>query len=483
MKRRDTMRNLSMLIDFYEITMANSYFTHNKNEEAVFDLFFRSVPDEGGYAIMAGLEQAIQYIQELSFTEKDIEYLKTRKLFDEGFLDYLRTFKFSCDVHAIKEGTPIFPNEPVLTVKGPIIECQLIETMLLLTINHQSLIATKTSRIVSAAKGRAVLEFGSRRAQGYDAATFGARAAYIAGAVGSSNTITDRDFSIPALGTMAHSYVQSFDSEYEAFTAYAQTYPNDTVLLVDTYSTLNSGVPNAIKVYQDYLKPRGFTLKGIRIDSGDLAYLSIKAREMLDEAGLSDTKITVSNSLDEYLIGNLVEQGAAIDAFGVGERLITSKSDSVFGGVYKLAALKHNGKLVPKMKLSDNVVKTTNPGAKKLYRLFDKDSKMAIADVVTLEEEIIDESKPYLLFDPNFPWKNKEVTNFSAVSLLEPIFVKGQLVYQKPSLKEIKAYHETQISTLWAEVKRFENPHPYYVDLSRKLWDLKQDLIEQYSKN
>lgn len=471
-----------MLIDFYEITMANSYFAHNKNEEAVFDLFFRSVPDEGGYAIMAGLEQAIQYIQELSFTEKDITYLRSRNLFDEGFLDYLRHFEFTCDVYAVKEGTPIFPNEPVLTVRGPIIECQLIETMLLLTINHQSLIATKTSRIVSAAKGRAVLEFGSRRAQGYDAATFGARAAYIAGAAGSSNTITDRDFSIPALGTMAHSYVQSFDSEYEAFLAYAHTYPNDTVLLVDTYSTLNSGVPNAIKVYQDYLKPNGYPLKGIRIDSGDLAYLSIKAREMLDQAGLTDTIITVSNSLDEYSISNLVEQGAAIDAFGVGERLITSKSDSVFGGVYKLAALNHNGKLIPKMKLSDNVVKTTNPGSKKLYRLFDNESKMAIADVVTLEDEIIDNKKPYLLFDPNFPWKKKMVSNFTAVSLLEPIFIKGKLVYHKPTLKEIKAHYEVQINTLWAEVKRFEKPHPYYVDLSRKLWDLKQDLIEQYSK-
>ena len=341
------MRNLSMLIDFYELTMANSYFCHDKNEEAVFDLFFRSVPDEGGYAVMAGLEQAIHYIEGLSFTDKDIEYLRSREFFDEG-LAYLKQFKFSSSVYAVKEGTPIFPNEPVLTVRGPIIECQLIETMLLLTINHQSLIATKTARIVASAKGRAVLEFGSRRAQGYDAATFGARAAYIAGAIGSSNTITDRDFRIPAIGTMAHSYVQSFDSEYEAFLAYATTYPTDTVLLVDTYSTLNSGIPNAVKLYNDYLKPKGLTLKGIRIDSGDLAYLSIKSREALDAAGLTETKITVSNSLDEYLINNLIEQGAQIDAFGVGERLITSKSDSVFGGVYKLAALMHNGVLIPK---------------------------------------------------------------------------------------------------------------------------------------
>lgn len=476
------MRNLSMLIDFYELTMANSYFEHNKNEEAVFDLFFRSVPDEGGYAVMAGLEQVIQYIQELSFTQKDIDYLRGRKLFSEGFLEYLRNFKFSSSVYAIKEGTPIFPNEPVLTVRGPIIECQLIETMLLLTINHQSLIATKTARIVASAKGRAVLEFGSRRAQGYDAATFGARAAYIAGAVGSSNTITDRDFHIPAIGTMAHAYVQSFDSEYEAFLAYAKTYPNDSVFLVDTYSTLNSGVPNAIKVYEDFLKPNGYTLKGIRIDSGDLTYLSKKSRELLDAAGLTKTKITVSNSLDEYLIRELVEQGAQIDAFGVGERLITSKSDSVFGGVYKLAALKHDGVWVPKMKLSDNVVKTTNPGIKKLYRLYDKKTNNAIADVVALDHEVIKEDEPYLLFDPNFPWKQKRVTNFKVVSLLEPIFIQGKLVYQKPSLKDIRDFHQAQMQTLWDEVKRFENPHPYYVDLSVALYKMKQDLIEQYSK-
>ena len=477
------MRNLSMLIDFYELTMANSYFHHHKNEEAVFDLFFRSVPDDGGYAVMAGLEQAIQYIQELKFDEKDIDYLRTKQLFDEGFLTYLLNFKFSCDVSAIKEGTPIFPNEPVMVVRGPIIECQLVETMLLLTINHQSLIATKTSRIVYAAKGRSVLEFGSRRAQGYDAANFGARAAYIAGVIGSANTMTDRDFKIPALGTMAHSFVQSFDNEYDAFLAYAKTYPDSTVLLVDTYSTIHSGLPNAIRVYNDYLKPMGKTLKGIRIDSGDLTYLSKKAREMLDAAGLAETKITVSNSLDEYLITNLVQQGAQIDAFGVGERLITSKSDSVFGGVYKLAALKDNGAMIPKMKLSDNVVKTTNPGVKKLYRLFDQSSNKAIADVVTLDTEVINENEPYLLFDPNFPWKQKLVSDFKAVSLLEPIFKKGKLVYQKPSLEEIRSYHKEQMSTLWDEVKRFENPHPYYVDLSRKLWQLKQDLIEKYAKN
>ncbi|HKL61715.1 MAG TPA: nicotinate phosphoribosyltransferase [Acholeplasma sp.] len=476
------MRNLSMLIDFYELTMANSYFVHQKNEIAVFDLFFRSVPDDGGYAVMAGLEQAILYLEELKFDENDIKYLRSRNMFDEGFLTYLLNFKFSCDVAAIKEGTPIFPNEPIVTVCGPIIECQLVETMLLLTINHQSLIATKTSRIVRAAEGRAVMEFGSRRAQGYDAANFGARAAYIAGVVGSANTLTDRDYQIPALGTMAHSYVQSFDNEYDAFLSYAKTYPDQTVLLVDTYSTIHSGLPNAIRVYEDFLKPKGKILQGIRIDSGDLTYLSKKAREMLDKAGLTETKITVSNSLDEYLITNLVQQGAQIDSFGVGERLITSKSDSVFGGVYKLSALRQNGTMMPKMKLSENVVKTTNPGVKRLYRLFDKETNKAIADVVCLDQEVINENEPYLLFDPNFPWKQKEVSNFKAVLLLEPIFKKGILVYKKPSLLEIRAHHKEQMTTLWDVVKRFKNPHPYYVDLSRKLWQLKQDLIEKYAK-
>lgn len=470
-----------MLVDFYELTMANSFYVLDKNEQATFDLFFRDVPDDGGYAIMAGLEQVIQYIQELEFFESDIVYLRSKKIFDERFLDYLKNFKFTCTVHAVKEGTPIFPMEPVLTVTGPIIECQLIETMLLLTINHQSLIATKTARIVNAAQGRTVMEFGSRRAQGYDAANFGARAAYIAGAVGSANTYTDKTLQIPALGTMAHSYVQSFDTEYEAFLAYAKTYPNNTVLLVDTYSTLHSGIPNAIKVAKEYLEPKGYRLKGIRIDSGDLTYLSRASRVMLDEAGLTDCKITASNSLDEYLIQELIRQGAKIDSFGVGERLITSKSDSVFGGVYKLSALQQDGKWIPKMKLSDNPQKTTIPGQKRLYRLFDKDN-MAIADVITLDNETIDPTKPYLLFDPVYPYKNKTVENFKVVSLLEPIFVDGELVYNRPTLKEIRDYNQTQMKTMWDEIKRFERPHQYYVDLSKPLWDLRQNIIDEIKK-
>ncbi|MGI6359751.1 MAG: nicotinate phosphoribosyltransferase [Acholeplasmatales bacterium] len=475
------MRNLTMLIDYYELTMANSYFVHNKNDLASFDLFFRDNPDNGGYSIIAGLEQVIQYINELKFTKEDIKFLKSKGIFDEGFLKYLETFKFTGTMHAVKEGTPIFPREPILTVVGPIIECQIIETMLLLTINHQSLIATKTARIVHAAKGRTVMEFGSRRAQGYDAANFGARAAYIAGAVGSANTYTDRLYNIPALGTMAHSYVQSFKSEYDAFLAYAKTYPNSTVFLVDTYSTLGSGIPNAIKVAKEYLIPNGYRLKGIRIDSGDLAYLSKEARKMLDAEGLNDCKITVSNSLDEYLIRELIRQGACIDSFGVGERLITSKSDSVFGGVYKLSALKENGIWVPKMKLSDNVEKTTIPGIKGLYRFF-KDGK-AIADVVTLKDEVIDEEKPYLLFDPNFPWKNKLVSDFKAVNLLEPIFVDGKQVYKSPSLDEIRDYHHEQMSTLWDELKRFDYPHQYYVDLSKPLWDVRERLLKEFSED
>lgn len=470
------MRNLTLLADFYELTMSNSYFINNKNETATFDLFFRNIPDRGGYAIMAGLEQVIQYINELKFTDKDIEFLRGKKIFDEGFLKYLKDFKFTATVYGVKEGTPIFPKEPILRVTGPLIECQLIETMLLLTLNHQSLIATKTRRIVHAAEGRAIMEFGSRRAQGYDGANAGARAAYISGAVGSANTFADIKFGVPALGTMAHSYVQCFSSEYEAFLTYAKTYPNNTLLLVDTYSTLGSGIPNAIKVAKEYLEPNGFRLKGIRIDSGDLSYLSKAARKMLDEAGLTDCKITASNSLDEYIIADLIKQGAKIDSFGVGERLITAKSDSVFGGVYKLAAIKENGNWLPKMKKSDNIEKMTIPGNKMVYRLYDVNNK-AIADVITLEHEVIDESKPYLLFDPHFPYKQKTATNFKAVKLLEPIFIDGKQVYKSPSLEEIRAFAKEQFATLWDEMKRFESPHKYYVDYSKELWDLKQKIL------
>ena len=470
-----------MLIDFYELTMANSYYLQGKNELASFDLFFRKIPDNGGYAVMAGLEQVIQYIDELEFSEEDIEFLRGKKIFDEGFLNYLKTFKFSGSLYAVKEGTPIFPNEPVLTVVAPIIECQIMETMLLLTINHQSLIATKTARIVHAAKGKDVIEFGSRRAQGYDGANYGARAAYIAGVIGSANTFTEKRFNIPALGTMAHSYVQSFPSEYEAFLAYAKTYPDNALFLVDTYSTLKSGIPNAIKVANEYLIPNGHRLKGVRIDSGDLSYLSKEIRRMFDEAGLYDAKITASNSLDEYLIQELIRQDAKIDAFGVGERLITSKSDSVFGGVYKLSALKSNGTWVPKMKLSDNVSKTTLPGIKGLYRFYDKNNK-AIADVITLADEVINPNEPYHLFDPTHPWKNKIIKDYKVVSLLTPIIEKGELVYNKPTLEEIRTYHKLQMNTLWDEIKRFEFAHKYYVDLSKPLWDLRNELLNKYTK-
>jgi nicotinate phosphoribosyltransferase len=473
-------RKLTMLMDFYELTMANGYFRDKKHHQiAVFDVFFRSIPDKGGYAIFAGLEQVIEYIQNLKFGKDEIKYLKSKKIFDEAFLTYLENFKFTSDVYAMKEGTPIFPHEPILVVKGPIIECQLIETMILLTINHQSLIATKSARIVYAAKGRSVIEFGARRAHGYDASIYGARAAYISGVVGTSNTYVDFKYNIPALGTMAHSYIQSYDSEYEAFKSYALTYPDSCVLLVDTYNTLKQGIPNAIKVAKEVLLPMGKRLKGIRLDSGDLAYLTIEARRMLDEAGLDDCKITVSNSLDEYLIKELIHQGARIDTFGVGERLVTARSEAVFGGVFKLSAVENDGVLEPKIKISENVQKTTTPGFKQVYRFYDKDC-MATADVMTLFDEEIDASKPYHLFDPNFPWKSKEIDNYHVKALLVPVFEKGKLVYNIPSLEEIRAHFQKEFNALWPAVLRLENPHEYYVDLSEKLWALKQDLIKKY---
>jgi nicotinate phosphoribosyltransferase len=473
-------RKLTMLMDFYELTMANGYFKDHKHQQiAVFDVFFRSIPDKGGYAIFAGLEQVIEYIQNLKFGKDEIKYLKSKKIFDDAFLTYLENFKFTSDVYAMKEGTPIFPHEPILVVKGPIIECQLIETMILLTINHQSLIATKSARIVYAAKGRSVIEFGARRAHGYDASIYGARAAYISGVVGTSNTYVDFKYNIPALGTMAHSYIQSYDSEYEAFKSYALTYPDSCVLLVDTYNTLKQGIPNAIKVAKEVLLPMGKRLKGIRLDSGDLAYLTIEARRMLDEAGLDDCKITVSNSLDEYLIKELIHQGARIDTFGVGERLVTARSEAVFGGVFKLSAVENDGVLEPKIKISENVQKTTTPGFKQVYRFYDKDC-MATADVMTLFDEEIDASKPYHLFDPNFPWKSKEIDNYHVKALLVPVFEKGKLVYDIPSLEDIRAHFQKEFNALWPAVLRLENPHEYYVDLSEKLWALKQDLIKKY---
>lgn len=472
-------QNLTMLTDFYELTMANGYFQSGNVDEAIayFDMFYRKVPDGGGYAIMAGLEPVIEYLKGLKFTDEDIEYLRSKDLFCEEFLEYLRNFKFSCDVWAVPEGTPIFPHEPILTVRGPVMQAQFIETMILLLINHQSLIATKASRIVRAAKGRPVLEFGTRRAHSTAAAVYGARAAYIGGCAGTACAIADREYGIPAVGTMAHSWVQMYDSEYEAFKKYAEIYPNNCTLLVDTYNVLKSGVPNAIKVFKE-MKPKKM---GIRIDSGDVAYLTKKARKMLDEAGLEECQITVSNSLDEYIIRDVILEGAQIDSFGVGERLITAKSQPVFGGVYKLIALEHDGVIIPKIKISENIEKITNPGFKTLYRLFDKDNHKALADVMTLDGETIPEVDGYEIFDPNAIWKKKKLNNFYAKNIRVQIFDKGECVYECPSIEEVKAYCKEQMDTLWDETLRFENPQTYYVDLSQKLWDMKSQLLEDMS--
>ncbi len=472
--------NLTMLTDFYELTMAGGYFENGmKNTIATFDMFYRRNPDKGGFAIMAGLEQTVEYLNNLSFTDEDIDFLRSKRIFSEEFLTYLRNFKFTCDVWAVEEGTPIFPGEPIVTVRGPIIQAQLVETMVLLTINHQSLIATKASRIVRAANGRAIMEFGSRRAHSYDGAVFGARAAYIGGCVGTACTISDRDFGIPALGTMAHSWIQSFDTEYEAFCAYAKRYPDSCTLLVDTYNVLKSGIPNAIRAFNEILLPMGFRPKGIRIDSGDITYLSKKARKMLDEAGFPDCKICASNSLDEYIISDMLRQGAPVDTFGVGERLITASSEPVFGGVYKLVSINKDGEEIPKIKISENVAKITNPCFKELYRLYDIESGKAIADVITLFDEVIDDTKPYVIFDPEHTWKRKSLTNFRAVRLRKKIFNKGGLCYELPDINTIKNRCSAQLDTLWDEVKRFENPHSYYVDLSDKLWRLKQELLHK----
>ena len=472
-----------MLCDFYELTMGNGYYRNGFYKRNVyFDVFFRNVPDGGGFAIAAGLEQIVEYIQQLHFSDDDIAYLRGKGIFDEGFLNYLKNFKFHGDIYAVPEGTPVFPGEPLLTVRAPAIEAQLIETYLLLEINHQSLIATKANRIVRAAQGRAVLEFGSRRAQGADGAVIGARAAYIGGVAGTACTLTDVLYGVPAGGTMAHSWVQMFPTEYDAFKTYCELYPDNATLLVDTYNTLKSGVPNAIRAFKEILLPRGITNFAIRLDSGDISYLSKKARKMLDEAGLPNCKITASNSLDEYLIRDLMMQGAQVDTFGVGERLITSKSNPVFGGVYKLAAIEDDeGNIIPKIKVSENTAKITNPHFKRLYRLYDRESGKAIADELTLRDEVIDPTKPHVIFDPNATWKTKELTDFTVRELQVPIFQNGELVYELPELNDIKAYCRQQIHTLWDEVKRFENPHRYYVDLSRTLWDERQKLLRALS--
>lgn len=473
-------RNLTMLVDFYEITMANGYLENGVGDVTTyFDMFFRKIPDDGGFAIMAGVEQLMEYLRNLKFSDEDIRYLRSKNMFSERFLEYLKNFRFECDVWAVPEGTPIFPGEPIVTVKGPAIQAQFVETMVLININHQTMIATKANRIVRAAQGRPVMEFGSRRAQSFDGAILGARAAYIGGCSGTACTITDENYDVPALGTMAHSWVQLFDSELEAFKAYARIYPKDCVLLVDTYNVLKSGVPNAIKAFDEVLLPKGIRPKGVRIDSGDITYLTKEVRKMLDRAGYQDCGIVASNSLDEYIIRDILMQGAQIDSFGVGERLITSQSDPIFGGVYKLSAIERNGKITPKIKISENVEKITNPGFKKIYRFYDKETDKALADVITLHDEKIDEDKPYEIFDSVYTWKRKTLKNFYARELAVKIFDKGRQVYKSPDIQSIKSYCKRQIDTLWDELLRFENPHSYYVDLSQKLWDLKQNLLNE----
>lgn len=475
--------NLTMIMDLYELTMANGVFGSDmKDTITYFDMFFRRVPDKGGYAIMAGLEQLIEYMNNLKFTEEDIEYLTSLNLFRPEFIDYLRDFKFTCDVWAVPEGTVIFPHEPIVTVRGPIMQALMVETMLLVTINHQSLIATKANRIVRAANGKPVMEFGARRAHGHGASYYGARAAIIGGCTGTSCLLTAKDFGVKASGTMAHSWVQLFPDEYTAFKTYAEEYPDSCMLLVDTYNVLKSGIPNAIKVFDEVLKPLGKRPVGIRIDSGDITYITKKARKMLDDAGYPDCQICVSNSLDEHLIRDMNFQGAKVDSYGVGERLITASSEAVFGGVYKLSAVDKNGEIIPKIKISENDAKITIPGVKIPWRLYDRETGKAIADVITMGHEKIDSSEPYEIFSPNHTWKRKIVTNFVAKKLQEKIFEKGKQVYECPSVKKISEYRKEQVDSMWDEVTRFENPHTYYVDLSEELYQLRLDLLNKHSK-
>lgn len=476
----NTAKNLTMIMDLYELTMSNGIFdSDRRNEITYFDMFFRRVPDDGGYAIMAGIEQLIEYMNNLEFSDDDIAYLRGLKLFSDDFIDYLKDFKFTCDVWAMPEGTVIFPHEPIVTVRGPAMQAMMLETMLLLTVNHQSLIATKANRITRAADGRPVMEFGARRAHGYGAAYYGARAAVIGGCAGTSCLLTAKDFDVPPSGTMAHSWVQLFEDEYSAFKAYAEKYPDSCMLLVDTYNVLKSGIPNAIKVFDEVLKPLGKRPLGIRIDSGDITYITKKARKMLDDAGYADCKICVSNSLDEYLIRDMIFQGAKVDSYGVGERLITASSEAVFGGVYKLAAVEKDGKIIPKIKISENPAKITLPGVKIPWRLYDRTTGKAIADVITLGDEKISSDEPYEIFDPEHTWKRKVVTDFVAKKLQVKIFDKGKQVYTSPSVKEISKFRAEQVDSLWDEVTRFENPHTYYVDLSEKLWNLRDELLNE----
>lgn len=476
-------RNLTLLCDFYELTMARGYFHSDiKDKIAYFDVFFRRVPDGGGYAIFAGLEQIIEYIKSIKFEKSDIEYLRSKGIFDEEFLAYLENFRFTGDIYSVPEGTVIFPNEPIMIIKSPAIEAQFIETFVLLTINHQCLIATKASRIVRSAQGRAVSEFGARRAHGADASIYGSRASYIGGCASTSCALADKMFGARASGTMAHSWVQMFDSEYEAFKAYLTLYPKNPTLLIDTYDVLGSGMPNAIKAFKECLSIEEQQSIAVRLDSGDITYLTKKIRKMLDNAGLTKCKIVVTNSLDEYIIRDLLLQGACVDIFGVGERLITAKSESVFGGVYKLCATEENGKITPKIKISENTAKITNPDFKGFYRFYSKETGKAEADLLTVHNEIIDENAPYELFDPDFTWKRKTIENYTLREMLQPIFVSGKCVYNSPSLDEIRENCKRELDTMWDEVLRFENPHNYYVDLSQRLWDEKHMLLKANRK-
>ena len=472
--------NLSMLCDFYELTMGNGYFQTGLGERiCYFDVFFRSVPDQGGFAIAAGLAQVIEYIQKLRFDEEDIAYLRGRGIFCEEFLAYLRDFRFTGDIYAIPEGTPVFPKEPLVVVRAPAIEAQLIETFTLLTINHQSLIATKANRIARAARGRTVLEFGSRRAQGAQAAILGARAAYIGGCDGTACTISDQLYGVFAGGTMAHSWVQMFDSEYEAFKRYCELYPTNAVLLVDTYNTLHSGIPNAIRAFDEVLRPKGLTKCGIRLDSGDMTYLTRKARKMLDEAGFPNAKIFASGDLDEEVIWDLKAQGAAISVWGVGTRMITSMDNPALGGVYKLSAEEVNGKFEPRIKISENPAKITNPGVKRLYRFYDRLSGKALADLIALEDEDYSSGEPLEIFDPENTWKKMTLCDYEVRPLLAPIFENGELVYTLPTLSEISEYAKREMETFWDEYKRLHSPHRYKVDLSKPLYELKRGMLEE----
>lgn len=469
--------NLAMLCDYYEFTMANGYRLSGMGDKIVyFDMYFRKVPDEGGFAISAGLGHLVEFIRDMHFEKEDIDYLRNKGVFSEEWLKGLEDFRFEGDVWAMPEGSVAFPNEPMVTVRAPAQQAQLIETYLLICMNHQSLIATKANRIVRAAEGRAIMEFGARRAQGAEAALMGARAAYIGGCVGTSCALADQAYGVPALGTMAHSWIQVFDDEYTAFKTYCELYPDNASLLVDTYNVLKSGVPNAIKVFKEL----GITDCSIRIDSGDITYLSRKAREMLDAAGLTNCKIVASNSLDEQIIREILLNKGAVDTFGVGERLITAKSDPVFGGVYKLVATEDDkGNVVPKIKVSENVQKITTPHFKKIYRLYENATGKAIADYVCVHDEVLDTGKPLELFDPEHTWKRKTVTDFTAREMMVPIFKDGKQVYELPDIETVRAYCKSEVDSLWDEVKRFENPHDYYVDLSQKLWDVKNNLLNQ----